>query len=454
MTMETINPTTGQRLKIFDAWNDKQLEAALSQAAAANPAWQASTFSERAGLFKNLAAELRRDSERCAGLITLEMGKLLSEARAEIEKCATACEFYAEHAPDFLKDEKVTSDASSSYVAYLPLGTILAVMPWNFPFWQVFRFAVPNLMAGNTAVLKHASNVPQCALAIEQIFHQAGFPRGVFSTLMISAAQAEKIIADPRIHAVTLTGSEAAGRKVAAAAGAHLKKTVLELGGSDAFIVLADADLEQAASVGVNARFLNAGQSCIAAKRFILTETIADAFLEIFKKKISALKMGDPTRADTQLAPMARADLRDQLHKQVTDSIAAGAELVLSGGPVDGPGFFYKPSILDHVRPGMRAYQEELFGPVASVIRVKDEAEAIHVANDNRYGLGASLWTRNIQKAEWLARHLQSGSSFINGLVKSDSRLPFGGVKASGYGRELSAHGICEFVNIKTIWIK
>ncbi len=454
MTIETINPTTGERLKIFDTWNDKQLDAALAQTAAANPAWQASTFSQRSSLFKNLAAELRRDSERYAGLITLEMGKLLHEARAEIEKCATACEFYAEHAENFLKDEKIASDARLSYVAYLPLGTILAVMPWNFPFWQVFRFAAPSLMAGNTAALKHASNVPQCALAIEQIFHKAGFPRGVFSTLMISAVQAEKIIADPRIHAVTLTGSEAAGRKVAAAAGADLKKTVLELGGSDAFIVLADADLEQAASVGVNARFLNAGQSCIAAKRFILTEPIADTFLEIFKKKISDLKMGNPAHADTQLAPMARANLRDQLHKQVTDSIAAGARLCLPGGPVEGPGFFYKPSIIDHVRPGMRAYQEELFGPVASVIRATDEEHAIRLANDNRYGLGASLWTRDIQKAERLARRLQSGSSFVNGLVKSDSRLPFGGIKASGYGRELSAHGIREFVNVKTVWIK
>ena len=452
--METINPTTGERLKTFDAWNDRQVEAALAGAAAVNPVWQATPFAERARLFRNAAAELRHNTAHYAGIITLEMGKIVREARAEIEKCAWGCEFYAEHAEEFLRDEIIQTDASSSYVSYLPLGTVLAVMPWNFPFWQVFRFAAPGLMAGNTALLKHSSNVPQCALAIEGIFRQAGFPKGVFQTLMISAAQAEKIIADPRIHAVTLTGSEATGRKVAAAAGAALKKTVLELGGSDAFIVLADADLEQAVNVGIASRFLNGGQSCIAAKRFILVESIAEAFIEGFKHKAHRLRLGDPSREDTQLGPMARADLRDQLHRQVTDSITAGATFALHGGSAAGPGFFYEPTVIDHVRPGMRAYEEELFGPVAVVIRARDEEDAVRIANDNRYGLGATVFTRDVKKGERLARRIQSGASFVNGQVKSDPRLPFGGVKASGYGRELSVHGIREFVNAKTIWIK
>ncbi|HYA39204.1 MAG TPA: NAD-dependent succinate-semialdehyde dehydrogenase [Candidatus Methylomirabilis sp.] len=454
MTMETINPATGERLKSFDLWNEGQIEAALTETAAARAAWQATPFVERARLFRSAAAELRHNISHYARLITLEMGKIIKESRAEIEKCAWGCEFYAERAEDLLQDEPVETDAGVSYVAYLPLGTVLAVMPWNFPFWQVFRFAAPALMAGNTALLKHASNVPQCALAIEAVFRQAGFPPGVFRTLMISAAQAEMLIADPRIHAVTLTGSEVAGRKVAAAAGSHLKKTVLELGGSDPFIVLADADLEQAASVGVASRFLNAGQSCIAAKRFVLIESIADEFLELFKQKAHALRMGDPAHEDTQLGPMARADLRNQLHKQVTDSVTAGASFALHGGPAAGPGFFYEPTVIDHVNLGMRAYEEELFGPVAIVIRARDEDDAIRLANDNRYGLGASLWTRDVKRGEQLARRIQSGSSFVNGLVKSDPRLPFGGIKASGYGRELSVHGIREFVNVKTVWIK
>jgi succinate-semialdehyde dehydrogenase/glutarate-semialdehyde dehydrogenase len=382
------------------------------------------------------------------------MGKLVREAHAEIEKCAWGCEFYAEHAEAFLRDEVIRTDASSSYVSYPPLGTVLAIMPWNFPFWQVFRFTAPALMAGNTALLKHASNVPQCALAIEEIFHKAGFPGGVFQTLMISATQAEKIIADPRIHAVTLTGSEAAGRKVAAAAGAALKKTVLELGGSDAFIVLADADLEPAVNTAVASRFLNCGQSCIAAKRLILVESIAEAFIDLFRRKAHTLRMGDPAREDTQIGPMARADLRDQLHQQVADSVTAGASFALHGGPAAGPGFFYEPTVLDQVRPGMRAYEEELFGPVAVVIRARDEEDAVRIANDNRYGLGATVFTRDVKKGEHLARRIQSGSSFVNGMVKSDPRLPFGGIKASGYGRELSVHGIREFVNAKTIWIK
>ncbi|MHB8742992.1 MAG: NAD-dependent succinate-semialdehyde dehydrogenase [Sulfuricaulis sp.] len=454
MAMETIDPTTGARIKTFAPWDDHQTELALAEATAANAGWQATTFAERARLLRRVAAELRQRLTYYATIITLEMGKIAKEARAEVEKCAWGCEFYAEHAEALLRDETIESDASNSYVAYLPLGTVLAIMPWNFPFWQVFRFAAPSLMAGNTVALKHAANVPQCACAIEELFRQAGYPPGVFRTFMISAAQANKIIADTRIQAVTLTGSAAAGRQVAAAAGAHLKKTVLELGGSDAFVVLPDADLEQAATIGVASRFLNCGQSCIAAKRFILTEPIAARFIELFKQKTHAWRLGDPSHEDTQLGPMARADLRDQLHKQVTDSIAAGAVYALRGGPTAGPGFFYQPTVLDHVRPGMRAYEEELFGPVAVVIRATDEDDAIRIANDNRYGLGASIWTGHTQHGERLARRIQSGSSFVNGLVKSDPRLPFGGIKDSGYGRELSRHGIREFMNTKTIWVK
>ncbi len=454
MAMESINPATGERLLSYTPWKEPQLDQALTFTARATPGWQAMPFAGRARLLKNAAAELRGNAPHYAKLITLEMGKLLKEARGEVEKCALGCDYYADHAEKFLQDEIIASDAGKSYVAYLPLGTLLAVMPWNFPFWQVFRAAAPALMAGNTVVLKHASNVPQCALAIEEVFQKAGFPSGVFQTLMIGAEQTEKLIADKRIHAVTLTGSEAAGRKIAAAAGAALKKTVLELGGSDAFVVLADADLDDAASVGVAARYLNAGQSCIAAKRFILIESIADAYIEKFKQKALALKPGDPMQDGTTFAPLARPDLREQLHRQVTDSIKTGAKAVFGCEPLTGPGNFYKPSMLDHVGPGMRAYEEELFGPVAIVIRAKDEHDALRIANDNRYGLGGSVWTKDLQKGDEFARRMQSGASFVNGMVKSDPRLPFGGIKASGYGRELSVIGIREFVNAKTVWIK
>ena len=454
MAMESINPATDERLLSYAPWKEAQLDQTLTLTARATPGWQAMPFAGRARLLKNAAAELRGNAPHYAKLITLEMGKLLKEARAEVEKCALGCDYYADHAEKFLQDEVIASDAGKSYVAYLPLGTLLAVMPWNFPFWQVFRAAAPALMAGNTVVLKHASNVPQCALAIEEVFQKAGFPSGVFQTLMITAEQAEKLIADKRIHAVTLTGSEAAGRKIAAAAGAALKKTVLELGGSDAFVVLADADLDDAAAIGVAARYLNAGQSCIAAKRFILVESVADAYIEKFKQKALALKPGDPMQDGTTFAPLARPDLRDQLHRQVTDSIKAGAKVAFGCEPLTGPGNFYKPSMLDRVGPGMRAYEEELFGPVAIVIRAKDEGDALRIANDNRYGLGASVWTKDLRKGDEFARRMQSGASFVNSMVKSDPRLPFGGIKASGYGRELSVLGIREFVNAKTVWIK
>jgi succinate-semialdehyde dehydrogenase/glutarate-semialdehyde dehydrogenase len=452
--MESINPATGERLKSFPRPGDSEIEAALATAARAADEWRARPFAERATLFRAAAGELRARLEHYARLMTLEMGKPIKEARAEIEKCAWGCEYFAGHAEALLRDEPVESGAARSYVACLPLGTVLAVMPWNFPFWQVFRFAAPALMAGNTALIKHASNVPQCALAIQEIIGRAGFPPGVARVLLIDGARAEQLIADARIHAVTLTGSEAAGRRVAAAAGAALKKSVLELGGSDAFVVLEDADLELAASQAVTARFQNSGQSCIAAKRFILVEPVAGRFLSLFRDKVLALKVGDPRDDGTQVGPLARADLRDELHRQVRESLQAGALCVTGGEALPGPGYFYAPTILDGVKPGMPAYEQELFGPVASVIRAADEHEALRLANDNRYGLGGSVWTRDGAHGERFARALQTGMGFVNGVVHSDPRLPFGGVKCSGYGRELGAAGIREFVNVKTIWIK
>jgi succinate-semialdehyde dehydrogenase / glutarate-semialdehyde dehydrogenase len=452
--MESINPATGERLKTVPTWNESALDGALATVVAATPSWQATSFPERTKILGAVAAELRTNSERYARLITMEMGKLLREAKAEIEKCALGCDYYAEYAEKFLRDEAIATDAGKSYVAYQPLGTVLAIMPWNFPFWQVFRFAAPALMAGNSAVLKHASNVPQCAFTIEEILRKAGLPENVFRTLVIGSREVERVIADRRIHAVTLTGSDVAGRQVARAAGANLKKTVLELGGSDAFVVLGDADLDATAAAGCAGRMQNTGQSCIAAKRFVLVDSIADEFLARFKQVLEALRPGDPMKKDTTLAPLARADLRDDLHRQVQDSIAAGAKPLLGCEPLPGPGFYYAASILDRVQPGMCAYDEELFGPVAIVLRARDEADALRIANDSRFGLGASVWTRDIKRGERFARRLQAGSCFVNGIVKSDPRLPFGGVKDSGYGRELSVHGIREFVNIKTVWIK
>lgn len=454
MTMQTLNPATGNIIKTFDAFSEQQIDQVLAAVSTATPGWAALDYTERGKLLNKAAQVLRNNQETFAAIITEEMGKPVTEARAEIEKCALVCDYYAEHGAGFLADEILPSDASQSYVAYLPLGTVLAVMPWNFPFWQVFRFAAPGLMAGNTGVLKHASNVPQCALAIEDVFKQAGFPDNVFRTLMISASQTKSVIEDARIHAVTLTGSEPAGRKVAATAGGALKKSVLELGGSDAFVVLKDADLDLATTVGVQSRYLNNGQSCIAAKRFILVPEIADAFIEQYKNKAEALVMGDPTDEQTQLGPMARLDLRNELHQQVEDSIKAGATAVYGCFIPEDEGAYYPASMIDHVGPGMRAYEEELFGPVAIVMRARDEADAIRLANDHKYGLGGSVWTEDTDRGNRLARQIQSGATFVNGLVKSDPRLPFGGIKASGYGRELAQHGIREFVNAKTIWIR
>ena len=454
MAFVTQNPATGRVVREYPVWGVDVLETALADVARATPLWAATSLAERCALLHVMGDEIVRRCDELAALITQEMGKLIKESRAEVEKSAHACHYYADNAARFLADEVIDSDASNSFVAHQPLGTILAIMPWNFPLWQVFRFLAPALAAGNTGLLKHASNVPQCALVIEDIVRRAGLPEGVFRTLMISSSQVAAVIADPRVQAVTLTGSESAGRQVAATAGAHLKKTVLELGGSDPFIVLEDADLDRAVQQGVASRYLNAGQSCIAAKRFIVVESIADEFVARFKTAVGRLSMGDPMNEITTIAPMARGDLRDELHQQVLRTIGAGAVVVAGCMPVEGVGAYYPPSILDHVKPGMAAWSEELFGPVAIIIRAQDEHEAINIANGTDFGLGGSVWTQDSARGERIARQVQSGAVFVNGMVKSDPRLPFGGIKNSGYGRELSYHGMMEFVNQKTIWVR
>ncbi|HEX9022338.1 MAG TPA: NAD-dependent succinate-semialdehyde dehydrogenase [Geobacteraceae bacterium] len=453
MALESINPATGELLEAFEEWHAAKTESVVADVHGAWLDWRLTSFAQRADLMKKAAAGLRGNSEEYARMMALEMGKPIAEGRGEVEKCAWVCDYYAGNASRFLAPEPVEIENASAYVAFRPLGTVLAVMPWNFPFWQVFRFAAPALMAGNTALLKHSSNVPRCALAIEEVFRRAGFPANVFRTLMVSSRQVDAVIEDSRVAAVTLTGSNFAGSRVAAAAGRMLKKSVLELGGSDPFIVLADADLEEAARTAARARCINSGQSCIAAKRFIVLDAVYDAFLEHFKKAMAALVVGDPLEEATQVGPQAREDLMDELHGQVKDAVAAGAQVVLGGRPLERQGYFYPPTILAGVKPGMKAYHEELFGPVASVIKVGDPDQAVTVANDSPFGLGGSVWTGDRRKGEEVAARLETGCVFVNGLVKSDPRLPFGGVKGSGYGRELSHYGIREFVNIQTVMI-
>ena len=454
MTFKSVNPADGTALKEVDIFTSRKLEDALQGAASAGPAWRATPLAERCALMHKAATVLRSHAGEFAQMITLEMGKPVREALAEVEKSALGCEYYADQGPAFLADEVIESDAGRSMVVFQPLGTVLAIMPWNFPFWQVFRFAAPALVAGNTGLLKHASNVPLCALAIESVFKEAGFPAGVFRSLMIQSSRVAGVIEDKRVHAVTLTGSEPAGRQVAATAGAEIKKSVLELGGSDPFIVLEDADLDLAVETAVTSRFLNSGQSCIAAKRFIVVNAIADEFIKRFKVGVEALRVGNPLDESTQIGPLARFDLRDELHRQVVESIKQGAVAVTGCNLESGSGAYYQASILDRVTPDVCAYHEELFGPVASIIRAEDEADAIRIANDSEFGLGGSVWTQDSARGERLARQLECGCAFVNGLVKSDPRLPFGGVKNSGYGRELSRLGMHEFVNAKTIWIK
>jgi len=450
----SLNPATNQVIQTYASWDSRHLEQALEKTHHAQQTWAQTSFPQRAKVLRKAAMQLLAQRDHYATLITQEMGKPLREARAEVEKCAAVCDYYAQHGEEFMRAEPMVTEACKSYVAYHPLGTVLAVMPWNFPFWQAFRAAAPALMAGNALLLKHAPNVPQCALAIEAIFRDCGLMDGVFTNLMIEVEQVAEAIASPHVHAVTLTGSEAAGRKVAACAGQHLKKCVLELGGSDPFIVLHDADMELTVNMAVASRFMNCGQSCIAAKRFIVVPQIADEFLRELKTRVEALKVGDPMIEATQIGPMARLDLRDTLHQQVSDSIAQGAVAVTGCKPAEREGFFYQPSILDHVTADTRAWHEELFGPVATVIRATSEADALRIANETRFGLGSSIWSRDTARAEQLATQIHAGSTFINGMVKSDPRLPFGGVKASGYGRELSRLGMHEFVNAKTVWIR
>lgn len=454
MSLTSINPSTGEVLEVFEEWSDDKVRGALKEADQAFVRWRDTSFEQRSVFMKRAAHVLRENQDGYARIMALEMGKPLTQGRAEVKKCAWVCEYYADMAEEFLKDEIVGSSAGRSYVRFPPLGVVLAVMPWNFPFWQVFRFAAPALMAGNAGVLKHSSNVPRCALAIEEVFQKAGVPENVFRTLLIGSGKVDSVIEDPVIKAVTLTGSDAAGRKVAQRAGCVLKKTVLELGGSDPFIVLSDADLTECAAAAVQARTINSGQSCIAAKRFIVEDRIAGPFLSLLQKGMEALVVGDPLDDKTQVGPQAREDLMKELHAQVEKSAAMGAEVLTGGKPLDRPGYFYAPTILTGVKPGMPAFDEELFGPVAAVIRVRDQAEAVQLSNRSAYGLGASIWTRDTRYAEDLARRIEAGAVFINGIVASDPRLPFGGIKNSGYGRELSHYGIKEFVNIQTVWVK
>jgi succinate-semialdehyde dehydrogenase/glutarate-semialdehyde dehydrogenase len=432
--------------------DEAYVDARLQDAVQAQRLWARRSVAERAPLLKDVARLLRLRSADYARMITEEMGKAIIEAEAEVEKCAWTCEYYAGHAATLLADEEVASSASHSAIVYDPLGVVLAVMPWNYPFWQVIRFAAPTLAAGNGAILKHAGNVPRCALALEGLFAEAGFPAGLFASLQIPASRVRDLIEDPRIAAVTLTGSTAVGRQVAAQSGKALKKQVLELGGSDPFIVLADADIPAAAQAAAKARFHNCGQSCISAKRFIVEAAVADRFVAAMRDAVLAMKVGDPLRRDVAIGPMARFNLRDELHDQVLRSIAAGAQCVLGAHIIDGDGPFYAPTILDHVTPDMPAGREETFGPVAAILRVASVDEAIAVANGTEFGLGASLWTSDMERAPLLSRRIEAGAVFINAVVASDARLPFGGIKQSGYGRELGSHGIREFTNIKTVW--
>jgi succinate-semialdehyde dehydrogenase/glutarate-semialdehyde dehydrogenase len=453
--IQSINPADDTILKEYLETAEGELKNIILNAHNDFLDWKNTDFKHRSEKMKKAAAVLRNRKEEFAKIMTMEMGKPIAQARAEAEKCAWVCDYYAENAEKFLMEEEVRTDASKSFISYEPLGVVLAVMPWNFPFWQVFRFAAPNLMAGNAGILKHSSNVTGCALAIEGIFKEAGFPENLFRTLIISSKKVSSVIENKFVKAVTLTGSTAAGISVAKNAGAQLKKSVLELGGSDPYLVLEDADLDSAAETCVNSRLLNGGQSCIAAKRFIVVEKIYNDFEKLFLKKMKSKKMGDPFDEENNLGPQARNDLRDELHQQVVKSVKMGASLLLGGKIPVGKGAYYPPTILTDVKPGMPAYDEELFGPVAAVIKVKDEEEGIKVANDTVFGLGAAVFTNDILRGENIAKkYLNSGSCFVNEFVKSDPRLPFGGIKESGYGRELSVFGIREFVNIKTVYIK
>ncbi|MFL5569643.1 MAG: NAD-dependent succinate-semialdehyde dehydrogenase [Gemmatimonadaceae bacterium] len=451
MSISTINPATGETVRSFEAFTTARIGETLDRGVTAYRQHRVTSFTARAECMRKAAQILDAECRELGKLMTLEMGKPFKAAVAEAEKCATACNYYADNAHRFLADRTVDMAGGRSWVTFQPLGVVLAIMPWNFPFWQVFRFAAPALMAGNVGVLKHASNVPQCALAIEDIFRRAGFVDGAFQTLLVGSDAVEAIIADPRVAAVTLTGSEGAGRSVASAAGKNLKKSVVELGGSDPFIVMPSADLEAAVSTAVTARMINNGQSCIAAKRFIIHEKIYDEFLEKFVARVSAVRVGDPMDEKTELGPLATASIRDDLDRQVKDSVAAGAKLLTGGQKLPGKGFYYAPTVLADIPTSAPAARDELFGPVASVFKSHDLTDAIRIANGTTFGLGASAWTRDDRERDEFVREIESGLLFINGMVASDARLPFGGVKNSGFGRELGEFGIREFVNIKSV---
>ncbi len=455
MSLKTVNPHNGKVVKTYQEFTAEKIDQTLTAGHNAYRDWEFSDFKTRSSVLLNLADILLREKENLAQLMALEMGKVLKEGRAEVEKCAWVCRYYAEKGEAFLANESLEGSGSKNFISYNPLGLVLAIMPWNFPLWQVFRFAAPATMAGNATILKHAANVQGSAFAIERMFIEAGAPENLFRNLSVSSSQMEAVIADKRVAAVTLTGSINAGKKVAATAGANIKKTVLELGGSDAYVILADADLEKAVEACVTSRLINAGQSCIAAKRFIVETPIYDRFLEMFKEKMAAKIMGDPLDERHDIGPQARIDLRDELHEQVKRSIKAGATVALGCEVPDSPGAYYPPSILVDVKPGMPAFDEELFGPVAAITKAIDEEDAIHLANQSIFGLGAAVFTTDLEKGEYIAsKRLQAGCCFVNDFVKSDPRLPFGGIKESGYGRELSHLGIREFVNIKTVLIK
>lgn len=453
--IQSINPATGAEIKSYREMSLDEINEIITQSNKAFLRWRNTDFAHRAGKMKNAAKVLRSKKVELSSLMTEEMGKPILQSKSEIEKCAWVCDYYADNSEYFLKDEIIKTDADQSFVSFQPLGVVLAVMPWNFPFWQVFRFAAPNLMAGNSGILKHSSNVSGCAIAIENVFKEAGFIDNIFRTLIVSSKNIKEAIGNINIKAVTLTGSVAAGKSIASIAGSVLKKTVLELGGSDPYIILEDADLEKAAETCVTSRLINGGQSCIAAKRFIVVEKVYNEFQNLFIKSMTNKKMGDPFDEANDIGPQARIDLRNELHDQVLKSIELGAELILGGVISDKTNAYYPPTILANVKLGMPAYEEELFGPVAALIKVKDEKEAIKVANDSIFGLGAAIFTSDKTKGVMIAKEqLDAGCCFVNEFVKSDPRLPFGGIKESGYGRELSSFGIKEFVNIKTVYSK
>ncbi len=452
--LQSINPTDGSLIREYPESSEAEVAQVLSEASIAFDSWRRAHFDERAAILRRAAALLRERRSDLARLMALEMGKLVTQGRAETDKCASVCDYYAEHAARLLAPEPAATEARTSYVAFEPTGAVLAVMPWNFPLWQVFRFAAPALMAGNVGLLKHASNVTDCALAIEEILHSAGVPRAAFRALLVSSSRVAGLIESPHVAAVTLTGSTTAGRAVAAKAGACLKKSVLELGGSDPYLVLEDADIGAAAETCATSRLINGGQSCIAAKRFVVVESVLGEFEERLVERMRARSVGDPLDEATAVGPQARADLRDALDRQVEASVARGARVLLGCAVPAGPGAFYPPSVLTGVTPGMPAFDEELFGPVAAVVAAKDEKDAIRLANHTVFGLGAAVFTRDLARGERIARHeLQAGSCFVNAFVRSDPRLPFGGIRESGYGRELGAFGIREFVNVKTVYV-